>query len=573
MSTMDYNVDNYTIPELLAIVELDDPTEQEIIDTTNTYIDRFTNENSTDLANFFQDIQTKLLQYTNQLQTSGKDAEYEPDSTQTDEWFKYQALPQDDSVQRDKNTDRIQKIDVYDNNHVPMNREQLGVANTTNVPIAQDTLNPNLENIITRFVNLDSQFRQSAGGVDTISTDYTLDLSDPLTNVLSLRLYSVQIPFTWYIIDNQYGNTCFWVTNTGGANLVTNTFKIFIPPGNYTPTTFCAAIDKAFTTLIILPYTQPFTYPGSPPAIATYNPSNGKITLNLTGWIDPANNPIVSILQSVDTFDAAINAYFTFFDFTGKLNCISDEINCSVDNITFNGTLGWLMGFRLPIVPVFTNGNTAISILDLYGPKYFILAIDDFNNNHINNGLVTITDITTKLSIPSYYNTSQPYICSPSVSNVSSIASITNIGNMSTQESAMNGFNQINIINTLQDKLNLSYSSTQTILPSAPRTLTQAQIYTINEISKNREKNTSYRAKAPTCSDTFALIPIKRGGLSVGDIYVEFSGSMQDNKRIYFGPVDIDRMRIRLLDDRGNVVDLHGVDWCVTLICENLYQY
>ena len=119
-----------------------------------------------------------------------------------------------------------------------------------------------------------------------------------------------------------------------------------------------------------------------------------------------------------------------------------------------------------------------------------------------------------------------------------------------------------------QDKFNVSYTNTQTILPSAPRTLTQAQIYTINEIMKNREKNTSYRGKAPTSSDTFALIPIKRAGLNTGDMYVDFSGSIQDNKRIYFGPVDIDRMRIRLLDDRGFTVDLHGVDWCITLISE-----
>jgi len=564
---MDYNVDNYTISELLAIVELDDPTEKEIIDTTNTYIDRFTKEKSTDLVNFFRNIQSKLLQYINELQTSGKDAEYEPDSKQTDEWYKYQALPQNNAVQRDKNTDRVQKIDVYDSNHVPMNREQLGVANTKNVPIAQDTLNPNLENVISRFINLDSQFRQSAGGVDTLSTDYTLNLSDQLKNVLSLRLYSIQIPFTWYVIDNQYGNTCFWITNTS------NTFKIFIPPGNYSPTTFCSAIDTAFTTIITPPYIKAFTHSLPAPAIATYNSSNGKITLNLTGWIDPANNSIISIPQT-NTFDAATDAYFTFFDFTGKLNCLSDEISCAVENISFNGTLGWLMGFRLPIVPVFsTPGTTGISILDLHGPKYFILAIDDYNNNHINNGLVTITDITTKLSIPSYYNTSQPYICNPTVPNVSSLSSINNVGNISSQEAAINGFNQINIINTLQDKLNLSYTNVQTILPSAPRTLTQAQIYTINEISKNREKNTSYRAKAPTCSDTFALIPIKRGGLSIGDTYVDFSGSMQDNKRIYFGPVDIDRMRIRLLDDRGFLVDLHGIDWCVTLISENLYQY
>lgn len=125
----------------------------------------------------------------------------------------------------------------------------------------------------------------------------------------------------------------------------------------------------------------------------------------------------------------------------------------------------------------------------------------------------------------------------------------------------------------LSDKINVSYSKRQTVLPTAPRILTQAQIYTINQIIKNREENTSYRGKAPTASDTFALIPIKHTGMNTGEIYVDFSGALQDNKRIYFGPVDIDRMHIKLLDDRGYVVDLHGSDWCVTLISENLYQY
>jgi hypothetical protein len=240
-----------------------------------------------------------------------------------------------------------------------------------------------------------------------------------------------------------------------------------------------------------------------------------------------------------------------------------DDIACAVQNISFNNTLGWVMGYRLPIIPVFVSpGNTGIAVLDLAGPKYFILVLDDYNQNHINNGLITITELSTKLALPSYYSTSQPYICSSNVSNISPLLSINNIGNLPTQD-----------LNAIQDKLDFSYGKTQTILPSAPRTLTQAQIYTINEIMKNREKNTSYRSKAPTSSDTFALIPIKRTGLNIGDIYVDFSGSLQDNKRIYFGPVNIDRMRVRLLDDKGFTVNLHGVDWCITIISENLYQY
>ena len=554
MSTIDFNTDNYTISELLAVIELDNPTEEDIIDTTNKYIDKFSKENSPNLTAFFQDIQTKLLQYTEQLREGGT-----LNAEQTDRWFKNEALPQTKKpIQKDKNTERKEQIDVYDDNHVPMNREQLGINNNFTVPVAQDTLNPNLTNITSRFINLDSQFRQAAGGVDTISTDYNLDLSDPLTNVLSLRLYSVQIPFTWYIIDYQYGNTCFWVTNNG------NTFKIFIEPGNYNSTTLCDALNKAFTTAANFnpPYLNGFT--GGILPIVTYNSVNGKITINLDGWTDPASNPIVSIDPTTTTFDGSTDAYFTFFDFTGKLNCLS-KLACAVQNMSFNGTLGWVMGYRLPIVPVFnTPGNTAIAVLDLYGPKYFILVIDDYNQNHINNGLITITELSTKLAMPTYYSTSQPYICSENVSNISPLLSINNVGNLSAQN--------INI-NNLQDKLDFGYGKIQTILPSAPRTLTQAQLYTINEIMKNREKNTSYRGKAPTSSDTFALIPIKRAGLNTGDMYVDFSGSMQDNKRIYFGPVDIDRMRIRLLDDRGYTVDLHGQDWCITLISENLYQY
>jgi len=561
MSTIDYNVDNYTISELLAILELDDPDEQQIVDTTNNYIDRFEKENSSNLVTFFQDMQTKLLGYINQLETSGDDIEYKQNTEQTERWYKNEVLPQDDNaVQKDKNTDRKEQVDVYDNNHVPMNREQLGVNNTVSVPVAQDTLNPNLTNITSRFINLDSQFRQSAGGVDTISTDYTLDLSDPLTNVVSLRLYSVQIPFTWFVIDEHYGNTCFWVTNKGFS------FNIFIEPGNYTSSTFCTALISAFTTPAnFMPpndvYGQAFTNADTTAIIVTYNSNNGKITINLSGWTDPKGNIVEGIDPNADTFDATLNPYFTFFDFTGRLKCFN--LACSVKNMTFNGTLGWLMGFRLPVLPVYISpGNTGIAVLDLYGPKYFILVLDDYNQNHINNGLIGITELSTKLSMPSYYNTSLPYTCSSNASNISSILALNNVGNIPNQD-----------LNGIQDKLDFSYGKIQTLLPSAPRTLTQAQTYTINEIMKNRGKNTSYRGKAPTNSDTFALIPIKRSGLSTGDIYVDFSGSIQDNKRIYFGPVDIDRMRIQLLDDRGYTVNLHGVDWCITLISENLYQY
>jgi hypothetical protein len=580
---MDYNVDNYTVSELLAILDLDDPTQQQIIDTTNKYINKFMGENQSNLVSFFQDIQTKLLQYVKELETTGLDMEYTPDYTQNTEWWQNQAIEQkNNDVQKNKVTERVQKVDIYDNNHMPMKREQLGINNNFNVPVSQDSLNPNLENITTRFINLDSQFRQASGGTETNSTDYTLDLSDPLTNVLNLRLYSIQIPYTWYTFDYSYGNTCFWLTNSG------NSFCVFIEPGNYSASAFCQAVNNAFTNLANYSefgWTQPFTYVGSTvptPPIVSYTTNNYKININLTDWQDPASNNINGIVQGTDIF-VDTDPYFTFFDFSGAKSCYQNGSSpCSSQVHTFNQTLGWAMGFRTPLQPIYKSpGNTPSSVMNLQGAKYFILVLDDYNQNHINNGLVSITQISNKLDLPNYYNMSQPYICTPTINpnNINNINNIdvTILGNLSGLNpetlAALGISNPDNLYNSLGDKIDFGTGNVPQVVPSAPRTLTQAQIYTVNEIIKNRNKTISFRSKAPTVSDTFALIPIKYGSMSTGDIYTDFSGQLQDNKRIYFGPVNIERIHLKLLDDKGNPVDLHGADWSITLLSENLYQY
>ena len=560
MSKIDYNVDNYTITELLVILELEEPvTSDEIIEETDKFIEQFSSEGRTDLVSFFESIQTKLLQY---IESSNK-FEYNPNAEQTENWIKYQALPQENDVQKDKVTERVQKIDVYDNNHMPMNRQQLGVNNTVDVPVAQDSLNPNLKNITSRFINIDSQFRQASGGSESMSTDYTLDLSDPLTDVLSLRLYSIQIPYTWYAIDYAYGNTCFWVTNKEIP------FKISMEPGNYTSSNFCVELNSSFNK-------AGFTYPSSPiPNIVTYNSNNGKITLNLNGWKDPNGTLIVSTVQYSSVFDHTKDAYFTFFDVSGEKTYYDSDTysGSSTINHTFDNTLGWLMGFRLPLQPVFSSGNTPQSIINLYGTKYFIVVLDDYNQNHINNGLIAITELSKTLALPSYYNASQPYISTTNYPTIFDLDAIGNLSNTTSGEAIASGINPVNIFNMLQDKVDFGVSQIPQLLPSSPRTLTQAQIYTVNEIIKNRNKTISFRSKAPTNSDTFAIIPIKYNGLSTGQLYTELSGQFQDNKRVYFGPVDIDRLRIQLLDDKGNTVDLHGGDWCISIISENLYQY
>ena len=257
----------------------------------------------------------------------------------------------------------------------------------------------------------------------------------------------------------------------------------------------------------------------------------------------------------------------TFFDPTAKLLC---QVNCLNNNNYLNNTLGWLMGFRVPYVNVSATGNIGVAIIDLNGPKYLMLIVDDYNQNHINSSIVSIAEYSNKLKMPQYYSPDLPYICLPASANTSNINTL--VDGEELQATFDGQFNPDGGI-LIAGKLNVEYTPTVVVLPSAPRTLTQSQIYTINQINANNNNNTNYRAKAPTNNDVLAIIPISVSGTSSGVLTVDNGSALQLNARSYFGPVNLERLRIKLVDDKGNVINLNGCDWCFTLICECLYQY
>ena len=123
-----------------------------------------------------------------------------------------------------------------------MKREQIATTDTYNLPVKQDSLNPNLKNTINRFINLDSQFRQYTTGPEAQSTNYTCDLSDTLKNTIKLSLYSYQIPFSWYAIDTAYGNTCLWISDASSGIVV----PVSVPSGNYSQEKFITQLNLSF---------------------------------------------------------------------------------------------------------------------------------------------------------------------------------------------------------------------------------------------------------------------------------------------------------------------------------------
>lgn len=578
MTSIDTNISNYTLSELIAISGINNLDPDEIISKTNKRIRRF-KDTEPKISVFFEEIQSQLLHYAEGLEYNKDDEDnenteekiivesfgnmsneaiYPAGEEQVNQWYKNENLKQDDKNQTDKITNREQKIKTFGNQHAPMNREQIATTDTFSLPVKQDSLNPNLKNTISRFVNLDSQFRQYTNGADSTSTEYTCDLSDTLKNALSLSLYSYQIPFSWYTIDTAYGNTCFWIVDTSSNNNV----AVSIPSGNYSQSDFQTQLNKSFQNAgFTTPAVTGYVTANNP---VYYNSNNGIITLFLFGgtYTDPTDG--------TNTFTITSEISIVFYDFTGVLQC---NVNCSSkSNHFFNNTLGWIMGYRVPYVYVDASGNTASSILDLNGTKYLILVVDDYNQNHVNNSLVSISQYSNTLKMPSYYSPDLPYTCLTPAQQGNNLTQIVNevVIQSLFDNQTPNAQNGLLIAGKYED----DYTTTQIMLPSAPRTLTQAQLYTINSINSNNNNLTNYLAKAPTSSDILAILPVKTStGVPTGSLLVEFSGSLQDNTRTYFGPVNIDRMAVKLLNDKGNILNLNGNDWCCTLICECLYQY
>jgi hypothetical protein len=582
-TTTNTNIDDYSIEDLLTILNINNntPTEFEVKDAANKLIAQLKYDNKLNLSVFIEKARDKIIAKMSSDMFEEEDDEdniqYD-DKTQLGDWWKNEYVEQADPVERTKPTDRYQKVDIFDkdgvqNNAFVMKQERLGVLQSHPIPVVQGTINPNLKNTINRIISIDSQYRSniipySNNNINapTFNTDFTFDLSEKLSNVISMTFNSIQIPTSWYIFDDALGNTCFKYQNG-----VDEPILVKIPSGNYT-----------------IPYLNEFFKKYTYIEVETSN----SITIDLHIFItfDEVTGKLIF------SSDQSSIITLIFYDTNVFNSCLDNS--CGSSQMKINQNLGWSLGYRtnlenilsikinnninsppappsnqLPVPSVndlpsgYIYYNIAQAPANLYGPTYFLLVVDDYNNNRVNNSLVTITNVSNKLDLPSYYN--------------------------SAIKNADNTFATIgcpNILNAAEPGLNIPGSALPYMTRSSPRQLTQSQLYTANEILYNRT-TFSNKTFGPSTADVLALIPLNgigslrtkiaydaTGKVSLANSqfsqpYIVYGAELRANTRAYFGPVNIERMRVRLIDDKGNLVNLNDVDWSFSLLVEQLYQY
>jgi len=243
---------------------------------------------------------------------------------------------------------------------------------------------------------------------------------------------------------------------------------------------------------------------------------------------------------------------------------VTNSLN--IRNSTFDSTLGWLLGFHsfteydlIDFTSInsetekqnnnysnnvysgnefsysYDSVNKKIAVIgdailntNLY--NYFLVVLDDFVQSHVSDGLITVTSSEKDVALPSYAMRAQ-YICEPIP------------GSALTRKVAVSGTSKLNT------------------------NLTAKQLYAMNQLYETRQtRNRSYSA-GPSLKDVFAIVPLKLSG-TPGGTYVEFGGTLQNQDRKYFGPVRIQKLSIKLMNDKGDIVDLNGADWSITIVCE-----
>ena len=175
-----------------------------------------------------------------------------------------------------------------------------------------------------------------------------MDLPIRLTQVVSLQLSALELPNTFYVISQVFGNNFFVLEINEQIPL-----SIIIPDGNYDYLALQLYINNFLST-----------------ASSGYSDIEFLADMNTPAGIGPAagsGRMIVGLKAG-----AAITNF--------AINFLTDKYGNEDRQTPLPLKMGWMMGFR---EGYYENALTYVSegIINLLGPRYIYLVVDDFNNS------------------------------------------------------------------------------------------------------------------------------------------------------------------------------------------------
>lgn len=443
------------------------------------------------------------------------------------------------------------RIPIINDIQYPFRNSAISSKLNSNTSLYDISLNVDCDYALTEYI-YDISF--ATGGTSyTSSPWYQLNL-DPAYNLYDNR--DLQLGYSFIrangdisankinVMDGENQITIQTIANSIAPS---DNITLTIPIGTYTITELHAAMNTLFNQ-------TPKTYGTS-----------------ISQYVDENNNSRSKLWFNINNVYTSADYMINFWDPVSFITCFSGS--SSVKNTTWDTTIGWILGFRdytqyklvesnqtyntnFPELTYYlTSKNGSYTYKNTFQPSqtnplllsssialtgdttlstnlfnYFLISLNDYIQNHLNDGLVTVTKSQTAIQIPGYqYSTRQT--CDPATNTL-----------ITTYTAQSNSDN-----------------------------VTNAQLYALNQSVESQQPSIQQYSPGPYIKDLFGIIPLKPPS-TPGDTYTEFGGSLQNQTRMYFGPVNIRKMTIQLLTDRGDLLDLNGSNWTFSFVCEQLYR-
>ena len=249
-----------------------------------------------------------------------------------------------------------------------------------------------MKELKTKYISLDTKFRDNT--LYNMPVNYNMTFPERITQVKSATVLSVSLPLTFYNISASLGNNTFTLIFNTGTKVLT------IPDGQYTSSTIATAITAGLTTLVVNSVLAFSTTNGNTPgnSVFTFSPNGTYTSLQIIFVIDNTDisGNVRSACSTYDDKALSTSACLTASNKSGvskKQAYSALKQSSAVNNYAVNrpanveNSLGWVLGFRQPkyIFPdasrILPNKITSEGLLDLSGPKYLFLALDEFSNS------------------------------------------------------------------------------------------------------------------------------------------------------------------------------------------------
>ena len=340
------NINDYTADDIFSLLEIKindyDNYESFKEDTNvkiNKYINFFENNNNYKLIDFFKEIRTSLFGNENT----------------NDNMTEAQRLLEI-YIERDENIKNSQNMKIIENN----------------INVVRDT--------VTKLLTVDTRFRSNY--LASTSTDFDINLPYIINNVTELRLSDVEFPATFYPFQEEFENNYMWLKYTFNYSTDTSVsydkyIYFYITPGNYYQATLITNMQTVIDTEglpLTISHDLDFDNDGG------VGDGTGRLTIEYTG--DTTNSIVITDLELNFRASKILEGDYNY-NASHIIGSDDDKIEKYYNtdsSISHYQRMGWMLGFRDSLYTGSTS-YTSEGQLDIIGPRYVYLLVNDFNSS------------------------------------------------------------------------------------------------------------------------------------------------------------------------------------------------